>query len=164
MASIKKREDGKYRARYRDLDGREHARHFTHRRDAELWLAEQVRAVGRGQHVDPRAGRQLFADYVEEWFARQVHRPATSEALRRQLDRHVLPHLGSRPIGALRRSDLQAFVKGRSDELAPRRSRSSRRGLRRSCERRSTTACSSCRRGARSSYRRWSDRPSCRLP
>ena len=32
MASIKKRPDGRYRARYRDPDGREHARHFVLRR------------------------------------------------------------------------------------------------------------------------------------
>ncbi len=43
MASVQKRDNGRWRARYRDADDREHARHFTRKADAELWLA-QVRA------------------------------------------------------------------------------------------------------------------------
>ena len=35
MASIKKREDGQWRARYRDDAGKEHAKHFGRRVDAQ---------------------------------------------------------------------------------------------------------------------------------
>ena len=33
MASVKRRPDGVWRARYRDLDGREHAKHFARKVD-----------------------------------------------------------------------------------------------------------------------------------
>ena len=56
MASIKKRPDGKYRARYRDDADREHARHFDRKFDAQQWLDEQTASVVTGQMRRP-AGR-----------------------------------------------------------------------------------------------------------
>ncbi len=56
MASIAKRVDGKYRARYRDSAGSEHAKHFSRRADAQRWLDEVTAAVVTGQYVDPRSG------------------------------------------------------------------------------------------------------------
>ena len=53
MASIQKRDDGKWRARYRDASHREHARHFSRKRDAEQWLASHEVAIARGEWVDP---------------------------------------------------------------------------------------------------------------
>ncbi len=38
MASITKRPDGRWRARYRDAKGKEHARHFSRKVDAQAWL------------------------------------------------------------------------------------------------------------------------------
>ena len=40
MASVAKRPDGRWRARYRDESGREHSRHFAKRADAQWWLDE----------------------------------------------------------------------------------------------------------------------------
>jgi hypothetical protein len=40
MASIARRPDGTYRPRYRDADGKEHARHFKRKTDAQRWLDE----------------------------------------------------------------------------------------------------------------------------
>lgn len=45
MASIAKRPSGKWRARYRNAAGREHARHFERKIDAQWWLNE-----GDGEH------------------------------------------------------------------------------------------------------------------
>ena len=60
MASIAKRPDGRYRARYRGPDGIEHAKHFTRKTDAQRWLDEQTAAMVTGHYVDPRAGRVTF--------------------------------------------------------------------------------------------------------
>jgi hypothetical protein len=38
MASIAKRSDGRWRARYRDAAGVEHSRHFTRKVEAQHWL------------------------------------------------------------------------------------------------------------------------------
>jgi len=86
MASIKKRPDGRYRARYRDPDGREHARHFVLRKDAERWLDSVRGDLVAGTYVDPDAGRRTFGSYAVDWQACQTApaRPSTrcSEAWR----------------------------------------------------------------------------------
>ena len=38
MASIARRSDGRWRARYRDAAGVEHSRHFTRKVEAQHWL------------------------------------------------------------------------------------------------------------------------------
>jgi hypothetical protein len=49
MASIKKRDDGTWRARYRDAAGREQAKHFARKVDAQRWLDETTTAVVTGR-------------------------------------------------------------------------------------------------------------------
>ena len=61
MASIKRREDGQWRARYRDDAGREHTRHFARKIDAQRWIDETTAAVVTGQYVDPKAGKTTVA-------------------------------------------------------------------------------------------------------
>src|SRR5215213_7461633 len=53
MASIARRPDGTYRPRYRDEHGKEHARHFKRKVDAQRWLDEVTAAVQTGTYVDP---------------------------------------------------------------------------------------------------------------
>lgn len=119
MASIKKRPDGSWRARYRDPDGRERAKHFDRRVDAEQWLTSVEHKKLTGEYVDPTAGKVRFRDYAEQWRARQVHRPTTTEQLRSNLERHVYPALGDRAMNQVRPGDVQALVKTMSKKLAP---------------------------------------------
>src|SRR4051794_26014530 len=77
MASIKKVPSGKWRARYRDETGREHARHFTRKTDGQRWLDEVTASVMVGQYVDPNAGRVTFRQFYEGWSVRQVWVPST---------------------------------------------------------------------------------------
>lgn len=72
MANVARRSDGSWRARYRDEEGREHARHFRRRQDAQRWLDEVTTAVVTGQYVDPNAGRITFTGFYREWASRQV--------------------------------------------------------------------------------------------
>lgn len=119
MASIGKREDGRWRARYRDPDGREHARHFSRKADAERWL-DQIRGdLTRGTYVDPTAGRVLFSHYAKQWAASQPHRPSTAQLYERTLRLHVLPAIGDRQLSSLRRSDVQALVGALNGKLSP---------------------------------------------
>lgn len=117
MASIKRRPDGKYRARYRDDGGREHARHFARRVDAQQWLDDQTAAIVTGQFVDPKAGRILFRDYFAEWAERQVWTSGTDRAMR--LAARTVT-FGSVQLRSLRSSHLESWVKAmQSAELAP---------------------------------------------
>lgn len=112
MASIKQRADGVWRARYRDSAGKEHARHFKLKRDAQRWLDEVTTSVVTGQYVDPKAGRLTFQVYAETWLSAQVHRPATAELYRSHLERHAYPTLGSLTLASILRTTVQGWVKG----------------------------------------------------
>lgn len=80
MASLRQRPNGSWRARYRDDSGREHARHFELKRDAQRWLDEVTAAVVTGQYVDPRAGRETWSAWVKAWMGRQSWADGTVEA------------------------------------------------------------------------------------
>ena len=67
MASIKKRTDGVWRARYRDDAGKEHARHFERKVDAQRWLDEVTASVVTGNYVDPKAGKITFKRFYADW-------------------------------------------------------------------------------------------------
>ena len=115
--NIAKRPDGRWRARYRDATGKEHARHFARKVDGQRWLDEVTTSVLTGQYVDPRAGRVTFREYAERWRAAQVHRPSSAAHVETMLRRHAYPTFGDRPLSSIRPSEMQAWIKGRT--LAP---------------------------------------------
>ncbi len=123
MASISKRtirwttKDGenrqtiKYQARYVGEDGKEYAKLFAKQRDARNWLDQRTASLVRGDWTDPKAGRETLRAYAGRWEAIQVASDGTRRITDNALRLHVLPMLGDRRIGAIRRSDVQAFVK-----------------------------------------------------
>jgi integrase len=123
MANIQKRPDGRWRARYRDEAGQEHAKHFTRKLDAQRWIDEVTTSIVIGQYVDPRAGKITFKEYAEQWRAAQVHRPTSEAYVEGVLRRHVYPIFGARPIGSVLPSEVQAWVKllGTGDRAAKRK-------------------------------------------
>jgi len=119
MASIRKRPDGQWRARFRDDAGNEHARHFARKTDGQDWLDEVTASRKTSQYVDPRAGKITFRQYAEQWRSVQVHRPSTQEHIEAKLRHYVYPVLGDRPMSSIRTSNIQALTKRLSDQLAP---------------------------------------------
>ena len=111
MSNLSKRENGKWRARYRDAAGKQHARHFAKKADAQRWLDEVTAAVVTGQYVDPNAGRIAFGVYAESWRLMQVHRASTAAHVETMLRRHTYPTFGHRPISSILPSEIQAWVK-----------------------------------------------------
>ena len=108
MASIKRRTDGVWRARYRDEAGKEHARHFDRKADATRWLSEVTAAVVSGSHVDPRAGAVTCRAYCAEWLARQVWAPGTVAAMELAARSATFADL---PMRSIRPSHVQVWVK-----------------------------------------------------
>lgn len=111
MASINKRPDGRWRARYRDGDNKEHAKHFARKVDGQRWLDEVAAAVVTGQYVDPRAGRITFKEYAESWRKAQVHRESSAAHVETMLRRHAYPAFGNRQLGTIRPGEVQSWVK-----------------------------------------------------
>ena len=119
MSNIVKRPDGKWRARYRDVAGREHSQHFARKVDAQTWLDDVTASVVTGQYVDPKAGKVTFRAYAEAWRSQQVHRPTTQAHVETMLRRHAYPYIGDRPLSSILPSDIQAMTKALSTTLAP---------------------------------------------
>jgi len=88
MASIQRRPDGQWRARYRDEQYREHTRHFPRRVDAQQWLKSITASVVRGDYIDPKASAVTLTEYAGRRQASHVSRDNTARiadnALRRQ--------------------------------------------------------------------------------
>jgi integrase len=111
MASIKKRPDGRWRARYRDPSGREHAKHFLRKIDGERWLVEQEHTKQRGVWIDPARSRETVAEWCQGWRASKVDlRPSTLSRLDGILRTHVLPAFGSWPLVSVGNADVRAWV------------------------------------------------------
>ncbi|GAA4138342.1 site-specific integrase [Streptomyces tunisiensis] len=119
MVNIQKRPNGKWRARYRDLDGKEHARHFDRKLDAQRWLDEVTTSIVTGQYVDPRAGRTAFETYAKKWEESLIASEAGERITDNALRLHLVPALGSRAMAAIRRNDLQVLFKSLSELLGP---------------------------------------------
>jgi integrase len=119
MASIKRVPSGKWRARYRDLSGKEHASHHDTRAKAQQWLDLQTAAIVRGDWIEPKAARTTLKEYSATWLERMRPgwRPATAASVENSLDKHVLPVLGSRRLVNIRRADVEALCAAL--ELAP---------------------------------------------
>ncbi len=111
MTSTSKRPDGRWRARYRDDAGREHAKHFPRKVDAQGWLDQITASVVTGHYVDPSAGRVTVKAYAARWEAVQVSSAGTKRIVDNALRLHLVPALGKRPVASVRRSDVQGFVK-----------------------------------------------------
>jgi hypothetical protein len=102
VASVKRRPDGQWRARYRDLAGKEHARHFARKVDAQAWLDEVTASVITGTYVSPRTARTTVSEWCETWptgFA--TRRPSTVRQARVHV-RQIVAEFGPMPLAAVR--------------------------------------------------------------
>lgn len=108
MASIQKRPDGNYRARYRDEAGKEHARHFKRKVDAQRWLDEVTTAVVTGTYVDPQAGKVTFRRFYSDWSQRQIWVPSTRVNAERVV---ATVSFSDMPMKSIRRSHVESWIK-----------------------------------------------------
>lgn len=111
MGNVQKRPGGQWRARYRDPNGKEHARHFPRRIDAERWLASVENAKHRGEWIDPALSRITLGEWAERWMTAQVHlKPQTRERYRQILKVQILPRWSKVRLAAVTHADVVAWV------------------------------------------------------
>jgi integrase len=117
MASIDRRSNGKYRARWREYPGGpQSTKSFARKVDAERFLIDVQHRLLSGTYVDPGASRTTLDAFADVYLARQPWRSSTADVAVNALT-HARRVLGPRPLGSIRKSDVQAFVSGL--ELAP---------------------------------------------
>lgn len=110
MASIAKRPDGRWRARYRDDAGKEHARHFDRKVDAQRWLDEVTTAVVTGTYVDPRTARTTVAAWCETWLAGYATRRASTVRQARVHVAQITAEFGGMALSAVRPSHVKSWT------------------------------------------------------
>ena len=108
-----------WQATYRRPDGREQTKSFKRQVDAEAWVAGMELTKHRGDWIDPANARRLFGDVARKWRENHIGAVSALDKLDNDLEKHIYPAFEKKPIGAIARSDIQAWVKGRSLELAP---------------------------------------------
>lgn len=118
MASIDKRPNGRWRARWREYPGGpQRTRTFEKKSQAERFLVDVEHRILSGTYTPPEAGQVTVAEYAREWIGRRVWAPATHDRVERALRLHIVPALGSRPLASIRRAHVEEWA--RSLPLAP---------------------------------------------
>lgn len=125
VASVKKRPDGRWRARYRDAAGKEHAKHFGRKIDGQRWLDDVTASQVAGTYVDPRRSRVTVGEWSQTWLAGRSHlKPKTVESYKSLLRTRVLPTWGGVPLVSVTHGDVVAWIAGmRTEGLSASRTR-----------------------------------------
>jgi integrase len=116
----------RWQVRWRDETGRQRKRNFSKRdgknpeRDAIAFDAKMKAALDAGTALDLAAGKMLVREYAALYRKDLLHRNSTAERLDRVFRLHVDPlPLGRLPMTQVRPSHMRAWVKDRSQVLAP---------------------------------------------
>lgn len=101
----------RWRARYRGPDGRERAKSFQRKVEAERWLAKVEVDKARGQWVDARLGRTTVRELAERTEAGRVNRRPSTKARDASLLRsRVFPSFGDWAVADVTSADVRAWV------------------------------------------------------
>lgn len=103
----------RWRARYVDDAGKEYAKGFTRKVDAQKWLDEKVAAMVGGTYVDPKLGAVTFNSFYRVWSKDQVWEKSSRANIDSTV-RHVT--FGDMPLGDLEVSHVQAWIKAQVDQ------------------------------------------------
>lgn len=102
----------RWRARYVDDQGREHAKGFGRKADAQTWLDNDVTAkFAAGTYVDPAAGKVTVGDVYAAWSAAQAHISKKTAATRKSAwNSRVKDVWAAVPVADVTTSAVRAWV------------------------------------------------------
>lgn len=107
----------RYRVKWRDEDNRQRSRSFATELDARGFAVE----IDRGTALDPRDGDRTLEDFAMlDYLPSRRWSGGTRELVESQLRTRILPELGGKRLGDIRRTDVARFVRNlEAKELAP---------------------------------------------
>lgn len=101
----------RWRARYYDANGHQHAKHFARKVDAQQWLDSVVTAVGTGSYVDPNRSKITVGTVAAQWLAGKINlKPTTRARYDNALTVHVLPRWSTVELAGVEHGDIQAWL------------------------------------------------------
>jgi integrase len=108
---IYKRPDGKWRAKYQMPDGRERARHFRRKIDAERWLVTEKSRLNRGEWAPSELTRITVEEWAPTWLASKAGLKMRSESSYESLWRTVVkPRWGAVRLDRVTYGDVVTWV------------------------------------------------------
>lgn len=110
MAHIERWNGNKWRARWRDPDGKTQSKVFPRKIDAENHITAKQHSKLTHTYIDEKAGRTTVAEYWAIWSERQQWRDSSRSSVTSMFDRQVLPALGKRQLASLRRGDIESWA------------------------------------------------------
>ncbi len=114
--AVPSRGDGqgaRWRARYKDATGKEHARRFPTKIAAQRWLDGVTTQQGSGTYTDPKGGRISVASWAARWLDAQSQLKPTTRARYASIVRvHLVPRFGTVRLSDLSHADVSAWVSG----------------------------------------------------
>lgn len=109
----------RYRAEWTPPGEAKQRQSFATKAAATAFLAEQVTALNQGTYVGRRQ-KVLLSDYAEQWQKDQLHnRDSSREQVTAKMKLYIIPSLGKKALGDIRREDVQAAVGEWAESLAP---------------------------------------------
>ncbi|WP_416477106.1 tyrosine-type recombinase/integrase [Streptomyces sp. LKA04] len=88
---------------------------------AKAWLAKAQHESTRGEFIDPRDGKILLSEYVEQhwWPSQSYPDPVTRGTVRGKVWNHILTHLGSKPLNTIKTPQLRTWLSALNAQLGP---------------------------------------------
>jgi integrase len=108
--SIQRRPDGKWRARYRGADGKEHARHFDLKRDAQAWLDAETAKLVTGMWTTPKNAKITMGAWCDTWIAGYQGRASTVSQARVTV-KVIKKYFDTKRVSAIAPSDVKTWTK-----------------------------------------------------
>jgi integrase len=109
--SVERRPNHKWRARVYDASGKQIARHFDRKSDAERWEAAAKASIARGDWIDPARARITVGVWAAQWMAAQVQlKPTTRARYEVALRRQILPTWRDAALSAVSYAEVAAWV------------------------------------------------------
>jgi len=109
----------RWQVRYRDLAGEQRKENFDKKTQADSRAAEVKAQLDSRTFVNRERGKEKFRAVGERWREMAVHRHLTQGNVERALRLHVYPTFGNRQISSIQTSDIQRWIKDRSQVIKP---------------------------------------------
>ncbi|WP_062431580.1 tyrosine-type recombinase/integrase [Herbidospora daliensis] len=102
-----------------DPNGKEASRAFAKKTDAEKHASSMEADVGRGDYIDPNAGKVLFADVAKRWMDSRIVDPATKIRYEYIYRLHVAPTFDKRQVKSILPSHIQGWISDLNERYGP---------------------------------------------
>ena len=120
MASINKTDRGTWTVRWRQLNGQGRKRTFRRRVDAEAFRTQVEAGKLRGETINHKLAKTLFADWLTQWEQGRLGRRASTRNRDESLIRnHILPTFGNMSVGAIEPNDVRKWVAQLANTYSP---------------------------------------------